>query len=32
LGWFGLIEFLDFIAILAVAYIYIWRKGELECR
>jgi NADH-quinone oxidoreductase subunit A len=30
LGWFGLVEFLTFIAILAVAYIYIWRKGALE--
>ncbi len=30
LGWFGLVEFLVFIAILAVAYIYIWRKGALE--
>ena len=27
---FGLVEFLTFIAILAVAYIYIWRKGALE--
>jgi NADH-quinone oxidoreductase subunit A len=32
LGWFGLTEFLVFIAILAVAYIYIWRKGALEWR
>jgi NADH-quinone oxidoreductase subunit A len=32
LGWFGLIEFLVFVAILAVAYIYIWRKGALEWR
>jgi len=30
LGWFGLIEFLVFIAILLVAYVYIWRKGALE--
>src|SRR5215216_6818755 len=30
LGWFGVTEFLVFIAILAVAYIYIWRKGALE--
>jgi NADH-quinone oxidoreductase subunit A len=30
LGWFGLIEFLTFIAILFVAYVYIWRKGALE--
>src|SRR4029453_10560337 len=30
LGWFGLVEFLTFIGILLVAYIYIWRKGALE--
>jgi NADH-quinone oxidoreductase subunit A len=30
LMWFGLVEFLVFVAILAVAYIYIWRKGALE--
>ena len=30
LGWFGLSEFLVFVAILAVAYVYIWRKGALE--
>ena len=30
LGWFGLTEFLVFIGILAVAYVYIWRKGALE--
>ena len=30
LGWFGLIEFLVFVAILLVAYVYIWRKGALE--
>jgi NADH-quinone oxidoreductase subunit A len=30
LGWFGLVEFLVFIAILGVAYVYIWRKGALE--
>ena len=30
LGWFGLVEFLVFVAILAVAYVYIWRKGALE--
>ena len=30
LGWFGLIEFLTFVAILLVAYIYVWRKGALE--
>jgi NADH-quinone oxidoreductase subunit A len=32
LGWFGLVEFLVFIAILLVAYVYIWRKGALEWR
>jgi NADH-quinone oxidoreductase subunit A len=32
LGWFGLVEFLVFIAILGVAYVYIWRKGALEWR
>ena len=30
LGWFGLTEFLVFIGILGVAYVYIWRKGALE--
>ena len=30
LGWFGLVEFLVFIGILLVAYVYIWRKGALE--
>jgi NADH-quinone oxidoreductase subunit A len=30
LGWFGLVEFLVFISILGVAYVYIWRKGALE--
>jgi NADH-quinone oxidoreductase subunit A len=30
LGWFGLVEFLVFVAILGVAYVYIWRKGALE--
>ena len=30
LGWFGLTEFLVFVAILAVAYVYIWRKGALR--
>ncbi|HWH04814.1 MAG TPA: NADH-quinone oxidoreductase subunit A [Gaiellaceae bacterium] len=32
LGWFGLAEFLVFIGILGVAYVYIWRKGALEWR
>jgi len=30
LAWFAVVEFLFFIAILAVAYVYIWRKGALE--
>jgi NADH-quinone oxidoreductase subunit A len=30
LAWFGFIEFLFFIAILVVAYVYVWRKGALE--
>jgi NADH-quinone oxidoreductase subunit A len=30
LAWFGFVEFVFFIAILAVAYVYIWRKGALE--
>ncbi len=30
LGWFGVWEFLVFIAVLGVAYVYIWRKGALE--
>jgi NADH-quinone oxidoreductase subunit A len=30
LAWFGFVEFLVFIVILAVAYVYIWRKGALE--
>jgi NADH-quinone oxidoreductase subunit A len=30
LGWFGLVELLVFIGILAVAYVYVWRKGALE--
>jgi NADH-quinone oxidoreductase subunit A len=32
LGWFGFTEFGVFIAILGVAYVYIWRKGALEWR
>ena len=32
LGWFGFVELLLFVAILAVAYVYIWRKGALEWR
>jgi NADH-quinone oxidoreductase subunit A len=30
LGTFGLAELCAFVAILAVGYIYIWRKGALE--
>ena len=30
IAWFGFVEFLVFIVILAVAYVYIWRKGALE--
>jgi NADH-quinone oxidoreductase subunit A len=32
LAWFGFAEFAFFIAILAVAYVYVWRKGALEWR
>ena len=32
LGWFGFAEFAFFIAILALAYVYIWRKGALKWR
>jgi NADH-quinone oxidoreductase subunit A len=32
LAWFGLVEFLVFIGILLLAYVYIWRKGALEWR
>ncbi len=32
LAWFGFVEFLVFVAILVVAYVYIWRKGALEWR
>ena len=30
LAWFGFVEFLFFIVILGLAYVYIWRKGALE--
>ena len=30
LAWFGFIEFLFFVVILALAYVYVWRKGALE--
>ena len=32
LAWFGFVEFLFFVLILAIAYVYIWRKGALEWR
>ena len=32
LEWFGFVEFVVFLAILLVAYVYIWRKGALEWR
>jgi NADH-quinone oxidoreductase subunit A len=32
LAWYGFIEFLVFILILLLAYVYIWRKGALEWR
>ena len=32
LGPFGLAELVIFVAILAVGYIYVWRKGALEWR
>ena len=30
LGWFGLGELLAFVAVLGVAFVYIWRKGALN--
>ena len=30
LHWFAFFEFLFFIGILVVAYVYVWRKGALE--
>jgi NADH-quinone oxidoreductase subunit A len=30
LGWFGIGEFLVFIAVLGVAYVYVWRRGALN--
>ena len=32
LAWFGFMEFLVFLIILGIAYVYIWRKGALEWR
>src|SRR5881409_1748311 len=30
LAWFGFLEFLVFLGILLLAYVYIWRKGALD--
>jgi NADH-quinone oxidoreductase subunit A len=30
IGWFGFAEFVFFLVILLVAYVYVWRKGALE--
>jgi NADH-quinone oxidoreductase subunit A len=30
LGWFGIAELLTFVAILGVAYVYVWGKGALN--
>ena len=32
LAWYGFIEFVVFLGILLLAYVYIWRKGALEWR
>jgi NADH-quinone oxidoreductase subunit A len=32
LAWYGFIEFLAFLVILLLAYVYIWKKGALEWR
>jgi NADH-quinone oxidoreductase subunit A len=32
LAWFGFAEFVVFLVVLAIAYVYIWRKGALEWR
>jgi len=32
IGWFAVVELLGFVAVLVVAYVYIWRKGALEWR
>ena len=32
IGWFAVVELLVFIAVLLVAYVYIWRKGALDWR
>jgi len=30
LGWFGVGELMTFVAVLAVAYVYVWRRGALS--
>jgi len=30
LGWFGFIEMITFIVLLAIGFIYAWKKGALE--
>ena len=30
LGWFGLVEMVIFVAVLAITLVYAWRKGALE--
>jgi NADH-quinone oxidoreductase subunit A len=32
IGWFAVAEFGFFIAILVIAYVYVWGKGALEWR
>src|SRR5579863_6736065 len=32
LSWFGFVEFLGFLVVLGIAYVYIWRKGALNWR
>jgi NADH-quinone oxidoreductase subunit A len=32
LSWFGFFEFLVFLIVLGIAYVYIWRKGALNWR
>jgi NADH-quinone oxidoreductase subunit A len=30
IGWFAVVELVFFVAVLVLAYVYIWRKGALE--
>ena len=30
LGWFGLVEMILFILLLAIGFVYAWKKGALE--